>query len=405
MLEYALPLLSVVVVILLLQPKVRHSPLLRATATPLASIIGSGFLISGPLLTHIAGTLAPLAMLAILLVAFGIGEVIRFNIRHAEPLLTKHGAGAPAGLQRISDMALGLAYMVSVAFYVRLLASFVLRLFELHNDWVENLLTTVVLLLIAAIGYWRGLTGLERAEGTAVIVKLAIIAALLVALFEYDIAFMEGDKSMSSMMSDRPLMERLRLLGGLLLIVQGFETSRYLGSNYNAAMRVRSMRLAQLLAAGIYLLFIVLGLPLLMDYHGVADETVIISLAAEVAAVLPVMIIVAAAMSQFSAAVADTAGAGGLINELSAGRVRTHSGYVLLIGAAVVLVWVANVFEIVTLASRVFALYYLLQCLLAIVVYRREIAAGSALNRHRVILPGLLAVLLAWVVIFAIPVA
>jgi len=46
-------------------PRVRKSAEWRATVTPLASIIGSGFLIAGPLIAVIVGKAAPFVMLAI----------------------------------------------------------------------------------------------------------------------------------------------------------------------------------------------------------------------------------------------------------------------------------------------------------------------------------------------------
>jgi hypothetical protein len=45
----------------------------KATLTPLASIMGSGFLVSAPLLAGIVGNLALLCMAALLLVAYGVG--------------------------------------------------------------------------------------------------------------------------------------------------------------------------------------------------------------------------------------------------------------------------------------------------------------------------------------------
>lgn len=50
--------------LVLLQPRLMHAPAWRATITPLASIIGSGFLVAGPILAHAAGNLAWLAMRA-----------------------------------------------------------------------------------------------------------------------------------------------------------------------------------------------------------------------------------------------------------------------------------------------------------------------------------------------------
>jgi hypothetical protein len=48
-------------------------------------------------------------------------------------------------------------------------------------------------------------------------------------------------------------------------------------------------------------------------------------------------------------------------------------GYVLVITLAIVLIWSANIFEIITIASRAFAAYYLLQCLVALSInYHRK---------------------------------
>ena len=63
----------------------------RATVTPLASIIGSGFLICGPLLAREFGSAAIFAMTALLGIAYAAGWVIRYNIIHVED----HLASAP----------------------------------------------------------------------------------------------------------------------------------------------------------------------------------------------------------------------------------------------------------------------------------------------------------------------
>ncbi|HPG26150.1 MAG TPA: hypothetical protein PLW10_10995, partial [Myxococcota bacterium] len=105
------------------------------------------------------------------------------------------------------------------------------------------------------------------------------------------------------------------------------------------------------------------------------------------------MLIFAAVMSQFSAAVADTIGAGGLVPDVSRGRVTQRWAYVGIVIAALVLNWTAQIFEIIALASRAFALYYLLQCALAFGVTR------SALRRVGI---AMLGALLLFVVLFAV---
>ncbi|WP_289099893.1 hypothetical protein [Thalassolituus sp.] len=53
MFDFVLPGVALAVVVVLFLLRVRNATLWRATVTPLASIIVSGFLISGPLLSHV----------------------------------------------------------------------------------------------------------------------------------------------------------------------------------------------------------------------------------------------------------------------------------------------------------------------------------------------------------------
>ena len=104
-------------------------------------------------------------------------------------------------------------------------------------------------------------------------------------------------------------------------------------------------------------------------------------------------------MSQFSAAVADTAGSGGLMAEVSGRRITPGRGYLLISAVAIVLVWSASIFEIITIASRAFAAYYLLQCLVAVMV-----SAGRR-DFWRALLFLMMALVLLWIAVFAIPAA
>ncbi len=390
--------ISIIVAAVLFHPHFRRSRDWRATVTPLASIIGSGFLVAAPLLSHAVNGWAFVAMTGIVLVAYGLGEVIRYNIRYAEPLLNQpHGSKSLLAVERLSGLVLSAAYVISVAFYLRLLASFVLRALEVDSELAANLITTTLLIAIALMGLWRGLGGLESLEEWAVNIKLAIITALLFGLAWFDINWFAqtGNEIHYQPLDDWT--HSLRLLAGILLIIQGFETSRYLSEDYDAETRIRTMRFAQLLSGAIYLLFIGLALPLMNDFHAERDETAIITLSAMVATVLPALLIVAAVMSQFSAAIADTVGSGGLLSEFSRRRLTPSVGYVLVAGMAIILIWSASIFEIITIASRAFALYYLLQCVVALMVCHGQ---GERLRQV-----GFTAIagLLLLVVIFAIP--
>jgi len=400
-LNYLLPLIAIILLAFLLLPAITKNTLWHATVTPLASIIGSGFLIAAPILGATVGIYTPLAMLGVVGIAYLIGGVIRFNIRYAEPLLSTAKPSSPHHLmEHVSSLALFGAYVISVAFYLRLMSSFVLRGFGVLTDVNAQILTTLVLLFIGAIGWWRGLKVLEWLEEYSVSIKLAIIGAFLIGLATYGVS-VDFHYALPPGI-ERSMVDTLRVLAGMLLVVQGFETSRYLGAEYDANTRIRSMRLSQILAGGIYLIFAFLILPLigfLLTNH--PDETAIIDLSNHVSVVLPLMLIVAATMSQFSAAIADTLGGGGILAEESQGKISAKTGYLLIVIAAIYLVWNANVFEIVAIASRAFGVYYFTQSVIAIRI--AFIVLEGPRKWLAVMLYSLVAVFLIGVVIFAIP--
>ena len=383
-----------------LSPKVRNNELWRATVTPLASIIGSGFLVIAPLLAAVVGSYAVLAMLAIVLLAYAIGHVIRFNIINSEPL--EAASVWPNGLSIIaktSNVALTVAYIISVAFYIRLLASFALSLTAFAGDFTEGILATAILAAIGFIGWKRGLKGLELVETISVSIKLSIIVALLVALFIHNTG--TGVWTADLVPMDASNVMRLRMLAGMLLVVQGFETSRYLGGAYPAAMRARTMLWAQLSSAVIYILFVALIVPELIYLPiGKADETAIIGISGQVAWILPFLLVFAALMSQLSAGIADTVGAGGLVAEEAGARIPERIAYPVLISFSIALIWLFNIFEVIAIASRTFAFYYMMQAVIAFIV-ARKVLTGRKRVGHLVWF-GLLICLLSLVVIFAV---
>lgn len=386
-----------------LRPALQNSVRWRVVVTPLASIIGSGFLVIAPLLGATVGPSAPLAMLAIVLAAYGIGAILRFNILNAEPKLDEvNKSDSIYVTERLSNVMLSIAYVISVAFYLRLLSSFVLRSFDSTSDVAANALTSAILVAIAFVGWTKGLIGLERLEKYSVTVKLCIIIALLLGLARFDLIHTFDTASLHP--DSLTAWEMARVLGGMLLVVQGFETSRYMREEYSAIHRVQGMRAAQLLAAFIYVAFILLAMPLLhfVDYSNI-DETSVIDIAGKAAIVLPSMLILAAVMSQFSAAVADTVGAGGLVAEETDRKLPSRAGYALVCALGVILVWTSNVFEIISLASRAFAGYYMLQSIVAVLVVRRDRVGLERLISQ--ILFAAAAIGLLWIFVFAKPAA
>ncbi|MCF6313799.1 MAG: hypothetical protein L3J39_15245 [Verrucomicrobiales bacterium] len=260
-------------------------------------------------------------------------------------------------------------------------------------------MTTVILLFIGVVGRVRGLHALERLEVYSVTIKLSLIAALLVGLISYDFVYLGDIFSQAIPVKDHNIFHQIRLLAGILLIVQGFETSRYLGADYDAETRIATMRRAQWVSGVIYVVFVILAMPLLTHLQGTnPDETAIIGLAILVSPVLPVLLIIAAVMSQFSAAVADTIGGGGLISENTEDRLGKRSGYLLITLLAVALVWFSNIFELISIASRAFAFYYLLQSINAWLVAGKCRDGGSCCwVRVRI---GFFILILSFVVLF-----
>ncbi len=159
----------------------------------------------------------------------------------------------------------------------------------------------------------------------------------------------------------------VRLLLGLLVVVQGFETSRHLGEEHSADERIQTMRFAQLLSGIIYLTFIGLVTVLFNDRLG-ADVTAIVTMTRPLAMVLPVLISIAAIGSQLSAAIADNEGAGGLIEDITHRRLPVRYAYLLILVITVALTWETDVTGVIAYTSRAFALFYTLQCVVACVV-------------------------------------
>lgn len=377
----------------------------RATITPLASIMGSGFLVCVPLLYTNIGNFAVWAMAGLLCLAYGVGSVIRFNIRYGEPLLEKqkspenseraehrlHVAHRQAGnrvkaraaaeiLEKVSHVALAGAYCVSVSYYLQLLAGFTLPSSVHDQAWIGKGLVTLILAGIAIVGALRGLKGIERVERMVVGINLAMIAALIAGLVYHNILTLsQGTWQLNPFPVPADKFHIARMLMGMLIVVQGFETSRFLGSEHSAGERIRTMRWAQLISTGIYLVFIGLMAVVINKggLGGQAEITAIVGFSKIVAPILPIMITLTAIGSQFSAATADDAGCSGLLESILKGRVNVKFDYIIVSGAAIALTWITDVYQIISFASRAFAFYYALQCLVAILVLKSSPAVSS----------------------------
>lgn len=347
-------------------PRLVRANLWRATVTPLASIIGSGFLVAGPILAHAAGIWAWLAMLSLCGLAYWFGAAIRYNIVHVETQLKENPPTHVLWLERVSELALALAYFVSVAYYLNLFAAFGLRLGEVLDPLWIRIVSTGVIAAIGLLGVLRGLAGLERLEVWVVSLKLTLIGGLLAALALANFNQWQSAELVWAVKQHSQGLQAMSILLGLVILVQGFETSRYLGAKYSPETRVRSMRWAQWIATVIYLLFLLLitaqfsdGLP------KQGGETAIIDVLKPIGYLVGPLLILTALSSQLSAAVADMNGAGGLLAEASGRRFPVRIGNLVTALVAIAITWFANIYEIITYASKMFVAYYALQSLQA----------------------------------------
>ena len=364
-------------------------------STPLASIFGSGFLVMVPILVGTVGDKALYAMAAIILLAYSVGSVIRFNIKNVEPLLNASPKKLTFDLERASDIALILAYIVSVSLYLHIMSAFVLGGLGYDSNFNEDMLTTSVIAFVTVVGMSKGLKPLEILEKYSLAITLLVVTLLIVAFGVYDFGIYNSKESfIMPIPTEHSIWETVTILAGMLIVVQGFETSRYLGSTYSAKLRIETSKYSQIISSVVYLSFIALAIPTAHLLNGVYDDNSLMTLVGLVVPLLLIPLIIIAALSQFSAAVADTLAATGNISEIADRYISKKKAYLLVGVSAILITWSVDTMEILALASRAFALYYLFQTLVAISVSQSKIEKFFML---------ILAFILGFITIFAIP--
>ncbi len=399
--DYALIGGTLVTLFIMFQPRLIKWDKWRATVTPLASIIGSGFLVSGPILAHVSGRWAALAMFFLCVVGYVYGSVIRHNIIYIEPLLDNKRNKKILGLERLSEFVLVLAYFISIAFYLNLFSAFALRSGNITQAIWIKIITSIVLVILGLLGFFKGLKALEKVEEYSVGFKLSVIAGLCVALIVVSaIEINQGIFIWPELKHDAGIAE-LQILLGLIILVQGFETSRYLGHAYDVKTRVKTMRIAQWISTGIYVVFILLVTRFFTgDLPKTGGETAIIDLLKPIGILFAPLLIIAAMASQLSAAVADMNGSGGLLKESIGRKFDIRWGYAISAIAALVIIWSADIYQIITFASKAFILYYGLQSLQAVLA----IASGySKVGLLHALIYSVGIILALVVIVFAIP--
>lgn len=383
--------------LILFHPRVLQSPYWRATVTPLASIIGSGFLVLGPLLVNQFGGNAIWVMGGLCLTAWLIGSAIRFNMLQYAQLQGSEVRPLVSRLENIASWSLAVAYVISVTFYLNLFGAFATKLLPVDSIIFSKIISTVVLASVGLIGYAFGLSALERLEELSVGIKLAIISGFLIGLVAFAVEKPQLDFHLTQWEGIN--IHGIAVAFGLIITIQGFETSRYLMDEYDVETGVKTMKFAQIVASSVYMIYIVLAVADFAGSEFETTETAIIDMTRTVSPILPGLLVVAALSAQFSAAVADTSGSGGLTQELTGKRISTQKAYLILAMVAIVITWTANIFEIISLASRAFAVYYFLQCTISVAF----VCAEPRLQWFRLVYFCMLATLTFCIAVFGIP--
>jgi len=119
----------------------------------------------------------------------------------------------------------------------------------------------------------------------------------MMGLFLYDVGLTVAPEAGSLLPVGHFDPASLPVLLGLLILVQGFETSRFLGNRYSPELRVRTMKIAQLLSAAIYLCFFLLMTPLFSKGKTGGDVAAVVDMLGPVSFLLPLLVLAGALAS------------------------------------------------------------------------------------------------------------
>lgn len=341
--------------------RVQTSARYQATVVPLSNIMDVGFIVMAPAIVLLAGYSAPLVMLGICLAAIATGFAISYNIRHFEPL--KGTGDRLLIVGRISRYALAFASIINIAYYTMLLIT--LALWPLGAYSERNLAIVGVLVLVGLIivGLAGRLDDLNRIADKTTAFNIAAVVAVVVAFGVYNLI-----EAISGTWAPPPSdtvidATALRQIIGLFAIVQGFEAARYIGSRFAGELRISAMRVAQVIATVVFVALLAFVLILFVQVPAPFNATGIFIVSDEVGDLMPWLILLAALGSQTSAIIGATMSRSDMMTAETDLSRRTT--IVLLLVPAIAVFLLTDVALAVSLASRVFATYFVFQAAIA----------------------------------------
>ncbi|MEZ5492377.1 MAG: hypothetical protein R3F50_19005 [Gammaproteobacteria bacterium] len=222
----------------------------------------------------------------------------------------------------------------------------------------------MIMVSIAKFGLVRSLRPLENFEKLAVNLMLALIASFLLGFSYLQAAdLVAGYRQLPG--NDPELEIRtLHRISGCSLLIRDSKLPVFRRLSPLHPCDARTMAFAQAISATVYIVFITLATACL-DTLEELNEISVLCLSRRVTGVLPKMLILDTLKNQFSSTVADTTGAGRFLDESNEGRIKRCYVHAVAMALALLLLWSSDAFTVITSARRAFALYYLLQCLTA----------------------------------------
>ncbi len=361
---------------MLYRPKVQQSERYQATVVPLANIMDVGFIVLSPIIVGLVGYTAPVFMLVICLMAIAMGFVIAYNIRNFEPMAATAQGGLKA-LSSASSWSLFGASIVNIAYYAQVMMTLIVLPFDLYTEGTVTTTSIILLGLLVVYGLFFGLDKLNKLGDRTTAFNLAAVIAIVFAFVVFNFQEMLGGRW--EFPDYRPPVDAttVRQLLGFFAIVQGFEASRYLGARFSADLRISTMRVAQYISSVTFVALLAAILILFVEVQPEINQEAVFVVSEAVSPILPFILILAAIGSEFSAITNATTSRSALIVEATRGRIPVRLTFPMLLVPAILITLLTDVQSAVALASRVFALYYLLQSWIARSLAVREKAWGQ----------------------------
>lgn len=382
----------------LYRPKVQQSQRYQAIVVPLANIMDVGFIVMAPAIILLAGYSAPLIMLGICLIGIAAGFSIAYNIRHYEPV---EGTGDPVNhVGHISRWALSFATVINIAYYTLLLITLLLWPLGTYSETNRAIVGTVLLGILVVVGWTGGMDRLNNLGNKTTAFNIAAVVAVVVAFIVYNIQEALGgrwdfppiDKTISG--------EDFRKIIGLFAMVQGFEAARYIGSRFSGEVRITSMRIAQVISTVVFVALLTSVLILFVQIKTDFSGTAIFVVSHETGVSMPWLIALAAIGSQTSAIVNATMSRSDMLvdHKVLGLKVSRRWSFVILLVPAIVIYLLVDITQAVALASRVFAAYFVLQAVIALVLAYRARNWGAVIGFVGI------ALVMATIAVFGLPI-